>query len=127
MARIASEDLTRRERQIMDIIYRQGQCSVTEVLEQLPDPPSYSAVRALMRILEQKSHLRHHKDGIRYLYAPTRNTRQAARAAIKRLVHTYFDGSTERAIEAVVEAAQPAWSNAQKQRLAGLLRETGKA
>ncbi len=95
--------LTGRERQIMDIVYRHDQVTVAEVLDELPDPPGYSAVRALMRILEQKGHLRHRQDGPRYVFSPTIPRDEARQSALSRLVRTFFDGSTEDAVVALID------------------------
>ncbi len=95
--------LTGRERQIMDIVYRHDQVTVAEVLDELPDPPGYSAVRALMRILEQKGHLRHTQDGPRYVFSPTVPRDEARQSALSRLVQTFFDGSTEDAVVALID------------------------
>ncbi len=97
------DQLSRRERQIMDIIYRLGRASTAEVLADLPDPPSYSAVRALLRILEQKGHLVHEQDGPRYLYRPTVPREAARRDALQRLVETFFGGSAEGAMAALLK------------------------
>jgi len=106
MLRRKSEDrFSRRERQIMDIIYRNGSASVGDVIEALPDPPGYSAVRTLLRILEEKGHLKHTKQGPRYLYRPTRSRRSAAREALKRAVTTFFDGSTTQAVAALLDVS----------------------
>ena len=95
--------LSRRESQIMEIVYELGRATAAEVLERLPDPPSYSAVRALLRVLEEKGHLEHEQDGPRYLFRPT-VPREAARAtALKRLVRTFFDGSAEGAVAALLD------------------------
>ena len=96
-------DLSRRERQIMDIVYRLGQATVTDVLERLPDPPSYSAVRALMRILEEKGHLHHEQDGPRYVYMPTVPREKAKESALKNVLRTFFGGSTEAAVAALLD------------------------
>jgi len=99
------QQLSRRERQIMDAVYRRGQASAAEVLKDLPDPPSYSAVRALLRILEEKGHLRHTKDGPRYVYLPIRPRDDAARTALRGVLKTFFDGSPEKAVAALLDAA----------------------
>ncbi len=95
--------LSRRERQIMDIIFELGQATTAEVLDKLADPPSYSAVRAMLRILEEKSHLKHHSAGPRYVYQPTVSRQVARESAIKRVVRTFFDGSTEQAMAALLD------------------------
>ncbi len=95
--------LSRRERQIMDVLYESGEATVAEVRERIPDPPSYSAVRALLRILEEKGHVSHRADGARYIYAPT-VPREAARAsALERVVQTFFGGSAETAMAALLD------------------------
>ena len=98
--------LSRRERQIMDIIYQHGRMSVADVLENLPDAPSYSTVRALLRILEEKGHLTHQKDGPRYIYHPTQPRHQAGQSALKQVVQTFFDKSIERTVAALVADAE---------------------
>lgn len=99
------QQLSRRERQIMDAVYRRSQATAAEVLKDLPDPPSYSAVRALLRILEEKGHLRHKKDGPRYVYFPIRPRNDAARTALRGVLKTFFDGSPEKAVAALLDAA----------------------
>jgi len=110
--------LSRRERQIMDAIYARGEATAEEVREALPDPPSNSAVRALLRILEQKGHLRHVSDGIRHVYKSTRARHKAARSAIRRLVRTFFKGSAEKAVAALLEASDGKLSDEELDRLA---------
>ncbi|MGQ0733184.1 MAG: BlaI/MecI/CopY family transcriptional regulator [Acidobacteriota bacterium] len=97
------DPLSRRERQIMDIIYARGQATAAEVTELLPDPPSHSAVRALLRILEQKGHLRHVEDGPRYVFLPTVSRDRARRSALRNLVRTFFDGSAAQAAAALID------------------------
>jgi BlaI family transcriptional regulator, penicillinase repressor len=103
MARSPSDRLSRRERQIMEVVYRLGEASAQEVLERLPDPPSYSAVRALMRILEGKGQLRHRQDGPRYLYQPVVPRERASRSALEGLLHNFFGGSRERLVAALLD------------------------
>src|SRR3954464_2790603 len=95
--------LSRRERQIMDVIYRRGRATAAEVLEDIPDPPGYSAVRAMLRLLEDKGHVRHEQDGPRYVYTATVNRDKARRSAMRHLVRTFFDGSTEDAVAALLQ------------------------
>lgn len=102
----SADPLSRRERQIMDIVYAQGQATAAEVTAALPDPPSYSAVRALLRILEQKGHLRHQQDGPRYVFLPTVSRDRARRSALRNLVKTFFEGSTARAAAALIDQGQ---------------------
>lgn len=88
-----SDPLSRRERQIMDIVWRHGQATANEVHEQLPDAPSYSAVRALLAVLVTKGHLRHERDGKRYVYLPTASAQKAGKNALRRLLSTFFNNS----------------------------------
>jgi predicted transcriptional regulator len=103
MPEALSSQLSRRERQIMDVIYRHGKVTAAEVLADLPDPPSYSAVRAMLRLLEEKGHVRHEQDGPRYVYTPTIHRDKARRSALRHLVRTFFDGSTEDAVAALLQ------------------------
>jgi predicted transcriptional regulator len=96
--------LSRRERQIMDVIYRRGRATAAEVLDGLPDPPSYSAVRAMLRLLEEKGHLRHEQDGPRYVFLPTVNRDRARKSALTHVVRTFFDGSATDAVAALLDA-----------------------
>ena len=95
--------LGRRERQIMDIIFRLGKASVAEVLAELPDPPSYSAVRGMLRLLEDKGYVRHKQDGLRYVYLPTAGQQQAQHSALRHMVRTFFAGSASSAAAALLE------------------------
>lgn len=104
MRKKSHEQLSRRERQIMDILFRLRSVSVQEVLEALPDPPSYSTVRALLRILERKGFIRHEKDGAKYVYTPTDHPDHAGRSALDRVVHTFFGGSVEKVVAALLDA-----------------------
>jgi predicted transcriptional regulator len=106
MTEKAHEHLSRRERQIMDIIHRLGKATAGEVREALSDPPSYSAVRALLRLMEEKGYLRHETDGAKYVYLPTLAREKARRSALKRMVQTFFDGSTELAVAALLSKAK---------------------
>ena len=100
-----ADKLSRRERQIMDIVYQRGRASVADVLEDLPDPPSYSTVRALLRILEEKGYLTHKKDGKRYIYRPTQPRHLAGRSALKQIFQTFFDKSIEKTVMTLVSDA----------------------
>src|SRR5258705_2448697 len=102
MAKPADHHLSRRERQIMDVLHARREATAAEVLSDLPDPPGYSAVRALLRILEEKGHLKHVKEGRNYVYLPTQPRQTAARAALAQVVQTFFGGSIERAVAALV-------------------------
>jgi predicted transcriptional regulator len=95
--------LSRRERQIMEVVYRLGRATAAEVRERLPEPPSYSAVRAMLRILEDKGHLSHEQDGPRYVFRPTVPAEEARASALTGLVRTFFDGSHEGAVAALLD------------------------
>ena len=96
-------NLTRRERQIMDVVYARGRATVAEVLEGLSDAPSYSTVRTLLRLLEEKGRLRHEEAGPRYVYIPTVPREKARRSALRNVLQTFFDGSTEDAMAALLD------------------------
>jgi predicted transcriptional regulator len=121
-------DLSRRERQIIDILYANGRGTAAEVQAALPDPPSYSAVRAMLRILEDKGHVRHQQDGPRYVYVPTVGRDNAKRSAMRHMLQTFFDGSAEQAISALLDDASTKMSDVELDRLARLIdqaRRTG--
>jgi BlaI family transcriptional regulator, penicillinase repressor len=112
-----NNDLSRRERQIMDFLYQAGRASAAEVLEALPDPPGYSAVRATLRILEQKGHVRHEEDGRAYVFIPVLKKDAARKRALTHLLKTFFDNSTEQAVAALVDLAGPKASAAELDRI----------
>lgn len=113
--------LSRRERQIMDIIYRFGQATAAEVLENLPDPPSYSAVRAMLSVLEKKELLKHHQDGPRYVYLPTVAPEKAQHSAMENLLQTFFEGSTAQAVAALLDMSKEDMSDADLDRLSKMI------
>ena len=114
-------DLSRRERQIVDILYAQGHATAAEVQAALPEPPSYSAVRAMLRILEEKGHVRHEQDGPRYVYLPTVARGNAQRSAMRHMLQTFFDGSAEQAISALLDDSSAKLSSAELDRLARMI------
>jgi predicted transcriptional regulator len=126
MDKAVEKGLSRRERQIMDAIYRRGQATVAEVLEDMPDPPSYSAVRAMLRVLEEKGHLRHEQRGPRYVFLPTVPREQARRSALRQLVRTFFDGSTEQTVAALLDLSGSKLSDAELDRLSRLIDQARK-
>ena len=129
MKRRGFDQLSRRERQIMEAIYRAGQATATEVLESLPDPPSYSTVRALLRILETKGHLRHVADGTRYVFLPVVTPDRARRSAIQSLLDTFFEGSREKAVAALLDASRSELTETELDRISQLIenaREEGR-
>ena len=115
--------LSRRERQIMDVIFRLGEASAAEVMEEMPDPPSYSAVRAMLRILEEKGEVTHTQDGPRYVYAPTVAPEKARRSALRHILRTFFDGSAELAVAALLDDAGKNLSEDELDRLASLIEQ----
>ena len=116
-----SYDLSRRERQIIDILYANGKATAAEVQNALPEPPSYSAVRAMLRILEEKGHVRHEQDGPRYVYLPTVARDNAQRSALRHILQTFFDGSAEQAISALLGDSTAKLSPAELDRLARMI------
>lgn len=98
--------LSRRERQIMDIVYLLKKATVAQVLERLPNPPSYSAVRALLRVLEEKGHLVHKQEGPRYVFSPTLSREKARQTALKHVIKTFFDDSTEEVMAALLDISE---------------------
>jgi predicted transcriptional regulator len=121
MKTIIHQDLSRRERQILDILYQRGHATAADVQNGLPEPPSYSAVRALLRILEEKGHVRHQQDGPRYLYVPTVARDNAKRSALRHVLQTFFEGSAEQAISALLDESSSNLSPAELDRLARLI------
>ena len=115
--------LSRRERQIMDILYRLGSATAAEVQEHLPEAPSYSAVRALLRILEDKGHLKHEYDGPRYVYAPIVSRPIAQKSALKQIVRTFFDGSASQAVAALLDMSAKDLSETELEKLALLVEQ----
>jgi BlaI family penicillinase repressor len=97
--------LSRRERQIMDILYRSGKASASEVREAMPDAPGYSAVRAMLRILEEKGHVKHQAEGLKYVYVPTVAQDKAKRSAVKHVLDTFFSGSAEQIVAALLDVS----------------------
>ena len=116
-------NLSRRERQIMDIIYRLERASAAEVLDRLPNAPSYSAVRAMLRILEEKGHLLHTQDGPRYIYSPTVAAAEASRSALRHVLKTFFDGSPAQAMAALLDETAEEMSDDELARLSTLIEQ----
>ena len=116
-------ELSRRERQIVDILYTQGRATAAEVQSLLPDPPSYSAVRAMLRILEDKGHIRHEQDGPRYVYLPTVARENAKRSAMRHMLQTFFEGSTAQAISTLLDDSSARLSDADLDRLARMIED----
>jgi BlaI family penicillinase repressor len=118
--------LSRRERQIMDVIHARSQATAAEVLAALPDPPSYSAVRALLRILEEKGHLKHRNEGARYVYLPRISRQAASRSALQRVVSTFFAGSVAQTMAALLESADTDLGEPELQKLMQMIEQARK-
>ena len=117
-------DLGRRERQIVEVVVRLGRATVADVLENLPDPPSYSAVRAMLAILERKGHLRHEVEGPRYVYVAAVRRATLGRSALRHMVDTFFDGSVGAAAAALLESADANLTGEDLERLSQLIRRS---
>ena len=116
--------LSRRERQIMDIIYELKEATGQQVMERLPDAPGYSAVRALLRVLENKGHLDHKQDGPRYVYLPRLSKDKARRSELRHLLKTFFDNSTEDAVAALLDISEDKLSEEDYRRLEALIQKS---
>jgi BlaI family transcriptional regulator, penicillinase repressor len=121
MPRPLHTTLTRRERQIMDILFRRGRATAAEVMAELPGEPSYSTVRTQLRVLEDKAHVRHEEDGVRFVYMPAVPRHTARRSALRHLVDTFFDGSPEKAMTALLGGEGSKLSPEQLERIAALI------
>jgi predicted transcriptional regulator len=113
--------LSRRERQIMDALYRRGRATAAEILEEIPDPPGYSAVRAMLRVLEEKKHIRHEAEDLRYVYMPVVPRDKARRSAALHMLDTFFDGSAEQAVATLLSVSARNLSKDDFDRLAALV------
>ena len=118
--------LTRRERQIMDVLYRRGRATAAEVMADLPGEPNYSTVRTQLRVLEDKGHVRHDEEGLRYVYAPAVPRHAARKSALKHLVETFFDGSAEQVVAAVLGGEASRLSDEDLERIAALVADARK-
>lgn len=126
MTKQTHSNLSRRERQIMDIIYQRAKATAMEIMENLPDPPGYSAVRAMLRLLEEKGYLKHQQDGLRYVYLPTVSREKARQSALKQMLQTFFDDSTEDAVATLLDISKSKLSKADLDRLSKLIDEARK-
>ncbi|HLH16763.1 MAG TPA: BlaI/MecI/CopY family transcriptional regulator [Bryobacteraceae bacterium] len=118
--------LSRRERQIMDILYQRGKASAAEVREAMADAPSYSAVRAMLRVLEEKGHVRHQEEGLKYVYAPVVAREKAKRSAVKHLLETFFGGSPEQAVAALLDVSGTKLTQEELDRMAEMIEKAKK-
>ena len=119
-------NLSRRERQIMDILYRRGRATAAEIHEEMADPPTYSAVRAKLRVLEEKGHIRHEEEALRYVYLPTVGRDSARRSALRHVVSTFFEGSVEEALTALLDLSAARLKDEDLDRLAERIAEARK-
>jgi len=126
MAKRVHLNLSRRERQIMDVIFQRGRATAAEVMGDLPDPPSYSAVRATLRILEKKGHVQHEQNGLRYVFVPTLARETAKRSALEHLLQTFFNGSAEQAVATLLDESASMLSEEELDRLAQLVEKARK-
>lgn len=124
--RAGRDELGRRERQIMDAIYRLGEASVSQVRSELPDPPSYSSVRTMIRLLESKGLLRHRQYGKKYLYRSTKSRLQASKSAVQHLLQTFFGGSASAAVAAILDSNTHPLAEAELQRIETLIKQARK-
>ena len=121
---MSAPHLSRRERQIMDILHRRGRATAAEVMDDLPGSPSYSTVRAQLRVLEEKGHIRHEEERLRYVYLPAQSHRIASRSALKHVLDTFFQGSPEQVVEALLGKDGSGVSREELDRIAGLIERT---
>jgi predicted transcriptional regulator len=118
--------LSRRERQIMDILYRQGKASASDVRELMEDAPGYSAVRAMLRVLEEKGHVRHQAEGLKYVYVPTVARDKAKRTAVKHVMETFFNGSPEQIMAALLDVSSTRLTREELDRMSRLIEDAKK-
>jgi len=120
------QGLSRRERQIMDILYRSRKASASDVLNAMPDPPSYSAVRAMLRVLEEKGHVNHREEGLKYVYAPVVARDKAKRSAVKHVMETFFNGSAEQIVAALLDVSSTKLTRDELDRMAQMIEKAKK-
>jgi BlaI family transcriptional regulator, penicillinase repressor len=124
MSKSPHHALTRRERQIMDILYRRGRATAGEVMEDVPGNPNYSTVRTQLRVLEEKGHVTHEEEGLRYVYTPAVPRTSARKSALRHLVDTFFDGAPENAVAAILGGEGSKLSEEQLDRIADLVKKS---
>ena len=120
------QQLSRRERQIMDILYQGGKASAADVLAAMPDPPSYSAVRAMLRVLEEKGHVKHQEEGLKYVYAPVVARDKAKRSSVKHVMETFFNGSAEQIVAALLDVSSTRLTRDELDRMAEMIEKAKK-
>ena len=123
MARTKIRDFSRRERQIMDIVYRVGEASAAEVMGQMPEAPGYSTVRTLLGVLERKGHLNHQRRGHHYVYSPTTSVEAASSSMLEHVMETFFDGSASRIVSAVLDISDAQLSKDEYDKILAIVRQ----
>jgi predicted transcriptional regulator len=126
MAKDGHRNLSRRERQIMDILYQRGRATAQEILDAMPDPPTYSAVRAKLRVLEEKGHVRHQEEALRYVYLPVVARESARKSALRHMVSTFFAGSVQDTVAALLDLSASQLKHEDLDRIAGLIEQARK-
>jgi BlaI family transcriptional regulator, penicillinase repressor len=123
---MALAGLSRRERQIMDVLYKRGKASAAEVREAIEDAPGYSAIRAMLRVLEEKGHVRHQAEGLKYVYVPTVNRDKAKRSAVKHLLDTFFSDSPDQVVAALLDVSSRRLTREELDRMAEMIERAKK-
>jgi predicted transcriptional regulator len=126
MAKNSDRNLSRRERQMMDILYQRGRATAQEILEAMPDPPTYSAVRAKLRVLEEKGHIRHEEESLRYVYLPVVARDSARKSALRHMVTTFFAGSVQETVAALLDLSAARLTGADLDRIAAMIEQAKK-
>ena len=126
MAKDGQRNLSRRERQLMDILYQRGRATAQEILDAMPDPPTYSAVRAKLRVLEEKGHVRHQEEALRYVYLPVVARESARKSALRHMVSTFFAGSVQDTVAALLDLSAANLKGEELDRIARLIEQARK-
>jgi BlaI family transcriptional regulator, penicillinase repressor len=126
MAKHSDRNLSRRERQMMDILYQRGRATAQEIMDAMPDPPTYSAVRAKLRVLEEKGHVRHEEESLRYVYLPVVARESARKSALKHMVTTFFAGSVQDTVAALLDLSAAKLTGADLDRIAAMIEQAKK-
>ena len=126
MGKDGHRNLSRRERQIMDILYQRGRASAQEILDDMPDPPTYSAVRAKLRVLEEKGHIRHEEESLHYVYLPVVGRESARKSALRHMVSTFFSGSVEETVAALLDLSSADLKTRDLDRISDLIEQARK-
>jgi BlaI family transcriptional regulator, penicillinase repressor len=123
---MSTSPLSRREREILDILYQRGQASAAEVKDILTDPPTYSGVRAMLRVLEEKGHIKHESRGLKYVYSPVINRDKAKKSAVKHLLETFFSGAPEQVVAALLDVSSKKLTSAELDRMSLMIEQARK-